>query len=163
MKNKDINVNIGDCLLNVRAVAIIKNKNEILFQKRKHDEFWALPGGKIRVGEKGKDTLCRELKEELDIFEFNVVNCNSISEYFFTFDGIKVHQYIFSYIVDVGSDEWIMKQNNEFYGIEKNENLVFKWFDLENIERVPIKPDFLKEQFQSLMDGETIFTSYNEE
>ena len=57
LKEKDINVKIQDVLLNVRAVAIIVHDNKVLFQKRKQDEFWALPGGKIRVGETTKKLL----------------------------------------------------------------------------------------------------------
>lgn len=162
MKNKDINVNIEDYLLNIRAVAVIKKNNKVLFQKRKQDEFWALPGGKIRVGEKGEETICRELKEELDINKFNVLNCNSVSEYFFTFNEIKFHQYIFSYIVDVDQEEWILEKE-EFDGVEKNENLIFKWFDLNSINEVPIKPDFLKDQLNNLNNEEVIFTSYIEQ
>ena len=163
MKKRDINVKIEDYLLNVRAVAVIKSDNKILFQKRKQDKFWALPGGKIMVGEKGRDTIDRELKEELAISKFEVLNCNSVSEYFFTFDGLKIHQYIFSYIVNVDSDEWIMKEKDEFDGIEENENLVFQWVDLKNIGEALIKPDFLKEQLCNLSDTNTMFTSYTEE
>lgn len=161
MKNRDINLNIEDYLLNIRAVAVIKNNNNVLFQKRKQDEFWALPGGKIRVGEKGEETICRELHEELDIAKFNVINCNSVSEYFFTFNEIKFHQYIFSYIVNVDPEEWIVKKE-EFDGVEKNENLIFKWFDLDNINNAPIKPDFLRDQLNNLNNEEVIFTSYIE-
>ncbi len=163
MKNKDININIEDYLLNIRAVAVIKNNNKVLFQKRKQDEFWALPGGKIRVGEKGEETICRELQEELNVTKFNVINCNSVSEYFFTFNDIKFHQYIFSYIVDVNPEEWIV-ENEEFDGVEENENLIFKWFDLIEINKSPIKPDFLKDQLSNLDDNakEVVFTSYIE-
>lgn len=162
MKNEDINIDIDDYLLNVRAVAVMRKNNKVLFQKRKNDEFWALPGGKIRVGEKAENTISRELKEELDISKFNVLNCNSVSEYFFRFNDHKIHQYIFSFLVKVDSSEWIMNQKNEFNGVEKNENLVFKWFDLKSIEKAPVKPDFLKSQLQSINNKKTVFTSYIE-
>ena len=162
LKAKDINIKIQDVLLNVRAVAVIVHNDKVLFQKRKQDKFWALPGGKIRVGEKSEDTIKRELKEELELNSFNVERCNSISEYFFTFDKALIHQYIFSYIVSVDNDEWILKENSEFEGKEKNENLVFKWFDINSLENAPIKPDFLKTQIDDIKNGKIMFTSYIE-
>lgn len=163
LKEKDINVKIQDVLLNVRAVAIIVHDNKVLFQKRKQDKFWALPGGKIRVGEKSEDTIKRELKEELELNSFNVERCNSISEYFFTFDNTLIHQYIFSYVVSVDNDEWILKEKSEFEGKEKNENLVFEWFDINSLENAPIKPDFLKTQIDDIKNERIMFTSYTEE
>lgn len=163
LKEKDINVKIQDVLLNVRAVAIIVHDNKVLFQKRKQDKFWALPGGKIRVGEKSEDTIKRELKEELELNSFNVERCNSISEYFFTFDNTLIHQYIFSYVVSVNNDEWILNEQSEFDGKEKNENLVFTWFDINSLENAPIKPDFLKAQIDDIKNNKIIFTSYTEE
>lgn len=42
---EDIRLMIGDVKFSARAVAVIQKKGKILFQKRKNDEFWALPGG----------------------------------------------------------------------------------------------------------------------
>lgn len=162
MKEKDINVKICDVLLNIRAVAVIEKDGKVLFQKRKQDEFWALPGGKVRVGEQSVDTIKRELQEELNINRFEIKRCNSISEYFFTFDNTDIHQYIFSYIVNVENEEWICLENEEFNGVEKEENLVFKWFDINNLDNVKLKPDFLKGQIAKINNNEIIFTTYIE-
>lgn len=161
MKEKDINVKIGDYILNCRAVAIIAKNNKILFQKRKQDKFWALPGGKIKVSDTGEETIKRELKEELGIDNCNIKRVHSVSEYFFNFDSEKYHQYIFSYVVEIDKNN-VLLEFEEFEGIEKKENLVFKWFDIDTVNEVPIKPDFLKEDLLKLYDERMIFNTYIE-
>ena len=54
------------------AVGILLNNNgQILITKRRNNQFmpgyWELPGGKIEVGENKKDSLKRELFEELGV------------------------------------------------------------------------------------------------
>lgn len=162
MKKKDINIKIEDYILNCRAVAIIVNNDNILFQKRRQDEFWALPGGKIRVGETTKETVTRELKEELALNSFDVSDVSTVSEYFFEFGIDKYHQFIFGHKVLIKDDEWILK-DNEFDGIEKDGNLIFKWFKMSELDKAPIKPDFLKEQLENINKKELQFVTYKEE
>ena len=53
-------------------VWIINNENKILIQKRSEQKrlepnVWAMTGGSVILGEKSKETIVREAKEELDI------------------------------------------------------------------------------------------------
>lgn len=161
MDNKDINIDLGDYILNCRAVAVIKNDNNILLQKRKQDKFWALPGGKVKLGEQTKNTIERELAEELGIHDYEIIKMDSVTEYFFKFDGKKIHQYIFSFLVEI-KEQWIFNKK-EFLGIEKEKNLIYKWFDISEIEKGIIKPDFLKEHLLSKDESVMKFISYKEE
>ena len=162
MVKNDINFKIDDIIFNCRAVAIIIYDDKILFQKRKQDEFWALPGGKIRVGETTKEAITRELKEELGLVNFNVSDVVTVSEYFFEFGKDKYHQFIFGHKVSVLDSEWIFNDET-FTGIEEQENLEFKCFELNELETEPIKPDFLKEQLENLSSKEVQFITYKEE
>ena len=85
MDNKDINVNISGKTFNSRASILIFNSlnNKFLVQKRIGDLVWALPGGKVQIMEKTKDTIKREIKEEigLDLIDIKML---SVSENFFT-------------------------------------------------------------------------------
>lgn len=161
MKEKDINIRIGDYNFYSRAVAIIINDNKILFQKRRTDEFWALPGGKVSVGETTKETLKRELEEELGLTKFEIDEVCTVSEYFFKFGEDQYHQYIFGHKVYVDSNEWIMKEDR-FDGIEDNADLIFEWFNIDELENKPIKPDFLIEQLSKINEKEVQFISSRE-
>ena len=63
------------------VVGILRNANgEILIAERRANQFmagyWELPGGKIETGESNKESLARELKEELavDISEISLMH-----------------------------------------------------------------------------------------
>lgn len=161
VNNNDINIKIGEYILNCRAVAIIECNNKILFQKRGGDKYWALPGGKIEVGEKTSDTVLRELKEELGLVKCNVNDMAMVAEHFFEFDGNMYHQYIFGHRVSVSYDEYIY-DNEEFRGIEKDKNLIFKWFDKDMINDLEVKPDFLGDTLKKVKKREIEFVSYKE-
>ncbi len=84
-----------------------------------------------------------------------------MSEYFFEFGKDKYHQFIFGHKVLIKDNEWILTRE-EFNGIEEQEHLVFKWFELKELGTTSIKPDFLKEQLESLSSKDIQFTTYKE-
>ena len=143
---KDINVKVNDINFVCRSCAVIRNGDKVLFQKRKNDKYYSLPGGKIEVLETVKDALKRELIEELGI-EVEVKDIVSVVENFFEFNNEKVHQYIFSYEVKLLDD----KYNNldEFEGIETLKEVIFKWFDIDELDEEFIKPNYLVKQLKS--------------
>jgi 8-oxo-dGTP pyrophosphatase MutT (NUDIX family) len=57
MGKRDIRLIIEDVKFGCRSVGVIKKNNKILFQKRKDDKNWALPGGGIEVLERAKDVV----------------------------------------------------------------------------------------------------------
>ena len=65
MEKQDIRLMIGDIKFSCRAVAVIEKNGKILFQKRKGDANWALPGGAIATMESGAEVVIREIEEEI--------------------------------------------------------------------------------------------------
>lgn len=144
-KITDINVQIEGITFCCRACAVVLNGDKILFQKRKNDIYWALPGGKIEVLETTENAIKRELEEELDVTNLTIGNVTLVTENFFQFNGEKVHQYIFTHEVFLNES----KYNNfeeEFVGAEVNKDLIFKWIKKEDLKKSLIKPDYLVDQ-----------------
>lgn len=148
---EDIRLMIGDVKFSARAVAVILKNNKILFQKRKKDEFWALPGGAIATLERGREVVIRELMEETGEINAIVKRPLWFTEYLFNFDEKKQHQYILGYLVDIPNNS-VLLENEEFDGIEEGKNIIYKWFDLNEINKSPIKPEYLKEKLNSIND-----------
>ena len=149
MGNNDIRLMIGDVKFGARAVAVIKKNDKILFQKRKNDQNWALPGGAIGTMETGKEVVLRELIEETGETQAIVKRPLWFAEYFFNFDGKLQHQYILAYMVDIPDDSKLT-QNDEFDGIEEGKNIIYRWIDIKDLGQTPIKPDFVKDKIMNI-------------
>ena len=61
----DLTIDIEGYKLNIRAVGIIIHNNKVLFHKSTNREYYALIGGRVKIGEDSKSTVKRELEEEL--------------------------------------------------------------------------------------------------
>ena len=83
-----------------RAVGVIIKDDKILFQKRKNDANWALPGGAIATLETGEEVVLRELEEETGETKATIERPLWFTEYFFNFDNKTQHQYILGYLVN---------------------------------------------------------------
>ncbi len=53
--------------INVRVGLILTYQEEILFLKKMENDYYVLPGGHVKFGEKIKESIKREIKEELGI------------------------------------------------------------------------------------------------
>ena len=133
MSKRDIRLMIDDVKFSARAVGVLKKNNKILFQKRKGDEFWALPGGAIEVLERAKDVIKRELEEEIGLKDVEVIRPLWFVEYFFKFNDLDQHQYIIGYLLNIDDNNEIVNKE-EFDGIEEGKNIIYKWI---NINKIP--------------------------
>lgn len=150
--NRDIRLMIDDVKFGCRSVGVLKKNDKILFQKRKNDEFWALPGGAIEVLENSKDVVVRELEEEIGLVDVNVVRPLWFVEYFFEFEGVMWHQYIIGHLLDINDDNKILNMDL-IDGIEEGKNIIYKWFSVDEIKDAKIKPDYLKEKLLNINDN----------
>lgn len=155
MEKTDIQFEIEGITVNCRAVGILFNSNKILFQKRQKDNFWALPGGKISIMEKGYHAVKRELNEELGInLDPQIPNdLLDVKENFFEYEGKKFHEFIFIYSMELPKNSDILFHDESFAGAEKGKDLVFKWLNKEQILSENIAPNFMVNDLIDYIDG----------
>ena len=131
----------------VAGVAIYNNK--VLVHKNINDDFWSLPGGRCEFLEISKDTLLREMKEEIGV-EIRIVRPLYFVENFFNFEGKNYHEISIFYLMEFPSDSKLILENDIFYGVEKELELIFKWVDINQLEELALYPLFLRKSLKHI-------------
>lgn len=132
----DIKFTVGQQRFNHRAATVIVKEGHLLIHRNVRDDFWALPGGRIRLMESGAEAVIREIKEELGLAA-EVSRFLSVHENFFTYDEISFHEVGFYYEVTVLHEMTVMTE--EFFGVEGQE-LMYRFIPLEELSTVTLYP-----------------------
>jgi 8-oxo-dGTP pyrophosphatase MutT (NUDIX family) len=132
------------------AICVFRNRNRILagvgFDSRKNQTFYRPLGGGVEFGESSRETIVRELREEIGADVANLRYLGTI-ENIFTFEGDTGHE-----IVQVYDGELVDKSLYERDSFEGNDStpdgpLVFQavWVSLDDVADggAPLYPDGL--------------------
>lgn len=136
----NLDYEINNNRFNSRVSAIIYNqdKSKVLLFKIKGRDYFMLPGGRIEFNEDSKSAIKREILEEIGCeLEFQLC---SIQENFLMRDNVNIMQYCFCYKAlyneNIDELEFICKDNDD---------QIFRWVDVENIDTIKIVPYSSKE------------------
>lgn len=138
----DITIELGEHMLNVRAAVTIIHNNKILVHKNVNKDHYALPGGRVAVGEDSKETVKREIKEEL-CKEIEIESYIATVENFFKLEGKKYHEILFIHKGEFVEDE-DKKIEYTLHNKEGKDYLQYEWLDLNKIEEYNIVPVCIK-------------------
>jgi 8-oxo-dGTP pyrophosphatase MutT (NUDIX family) len=125
-----------------RAAGILSTDGLVLLQKKVADKFWAVPGGRIEVGESSEQALLREIKEEMD-WEPRGSNLICILEHQFEHGGESYHQHGFYYLIPAVElrERYPYPPGDEFRICEPD--LIFCWVLQSGLEEIDIRPSVL--------------------
>ena len=134
METRYISYTLNGVTIKVRSCGFLINDEMILVHKKKYDDFYALVGGNVKLGESTEKAIHREFGEELNI-SIEIKQLVWVVENFYTYDSKKVHEFMFVYLIDT---------NNELPAetFEMNSN-IFSWFSKSELSKVTLKPNFL--------------------
>ena len=132
-----------------RVGGIIIENERVLLCRADREDFWYVPGGRVEIRETARDSLTRELLEEL--------GCSSeigrllwVVENFFEFDGTAFHEVGLYFVASLPEDADGVRAAEFERTDEVGTNLVFRWIALEELERETIHPRFLPKGLRDL-------------
>ena len=91
---EDLTIDFDDWRLNCRAGVIITHNNKILVHHNLNETYYALIGGRVKLGEDSENTVKREIKEELGK-DIELTGYIATIENFFNLRGKKYHEIMF--------------------------------------------------------------------
>ena len=139
----DLCLDVENYKLNIRVAGVLIHNNKVLTHKDVNKDHYALPGGRIQIGENSKEALRREIQEELGK-EIEIKQYIATIENFFEMDNKKYHEIYFLYNIEF-INENDKKINYTIHNVEGKDYLQYEWIDIEKINEYNLLPDCLKE------------------
>jgi ADP-ribose pyrophosphatase YjhB (NUDIX family) len=69
MPREMITMTRNNARFGMRVAGVAIHERHVLLHRAEHDDFWALPGGRVEMLEPADVSLKREMKEEMDANE----------------------------------------------------------------------------------------------
>ena len=139
----DITINVENYKLNIRAAVVIIHNNKVLTHRNINSNHYALPGGRVEIGENSADTIKREISEEMGK-KIEITGYISTIENFFEMNNQKYHEIMFIHKAEfVNEEDKILQETIK--NIEGKDFLQYDWVDLDKIDEYPIMPKVIKE------------------
>lgn len=139
---EDLTIDFDDWRLNCRAGVIITHNNKILVHHNLNETYYALIGGRVKLGEDSENTVKREIKEELGK-DIELTGYIATIENFFNLRGKKYHEIMF-----IHKAEFLNEKDRDIQctleNIEEKKDINYEWIDLKDIDKAQIKPDVIK-------------------
>lgn len=145
----------GDSIFLVRVGGVAISDDRVLLHRADDEDFWSLPGGRLEVGETADDALIREMREEIDA-DVHVEGMLWMIQNFFEHRPIDRrgandepvgHHEIGLYMAmrlprrfETIESFW----GTELAGTEWEFRMEFRWFPLEDLAAVDVRPAVLE-------------------
>lgn len=132
-----------------RAAGLALHDGAILLQRDRRNDAWFLPGGRIEILETTRETLLREMQEELQV-AVQIERLLWINEHFFTSQGKMRHEIAFYFLMTVPPEFMTRTRNTPFFCQEADIRFVFRWLPLHRLPALNVMPRFLVEKLHAL-------------
>lgn len=132
-----------------RIAGVAIRDAKVLVQQPEKGGYYFLPGGRAELQEPAKETLRREMQEELHV-DVTVGRLLWVVENFFEFAGKEFHELGMYFLMTFPEDAPVNDTSKTFALQEGSHAFVLLWHSLDDLGTVPIYPSFLETALQSL-------------
>lgn len=142
----------GKNRFNYRAAGLCVHDGYVLLHQMEGQDFWALPGGRVEMGENSRETLKREMQEELGA-DIKVGRLLWFMETFFEYEeeDRHFHELGLYFLFSLPGSFPYLDKTKTFQGAEDEVPLIFKWFPLSEIDNdFTLHPTFLRNAIHNL-------------
>lgn len=136
----------------LRTVAVIIDGDRVLLFHVEGSDFWALPGGRVEMGEDSKQALGREMQEELEL-DVRVERLLWVAERFLGNEGVRHRGIGLYYFVNLPGDAALHRTTAPTYCQDGDVRLEFQWFSLKALDSITLYPTFLKTRLLDLPEA----------
>lgn len=146
-----ISFDAGPWRFHLRAAAIIRDGERVLLHRVGDDPFWALPGGRVEIGETAEAAVRREMQEELGS-EVRVERLESVVENLFSYRGRQQHGLELHFAVALPDESALLsmpsfERHDTSGGLNGDPattvRLSFRWFHRDELAGLDLRPAFL--------------------
>ncbi|HLZ63569.1 MAG TPA: NUDIX hydrolase [Ktedonosporobacter sp.] len=135
-----------------RIAGVAIRDGKVLVQQPEKGGYYFLPGGRAELQEPARETLRREMQEELHV-DVTIGRLLWVVENFFEFGGKEFHELGMYFLMIFPEDSPVYDTSKTFALQEGSHAFVLLWHSLDDLGTVPIYPSFLETALQSLPDG----------
>jgi ADP-ribose pyrophosphatase YjhB (NUDIX family) len=141
----------GPWRFHLRAAAIIRDGERVLLHRVGDDPFWALPGGRVEIGETAEAAVRREMQEELGT-EVRIDRLETIVENLFSYRGRPQHGVELHFALRLPEDSPLLgmplfERFETGAGLNgepaSTVRLEFRWFHASELATLDLRPSFL--------------------
>ncbi|MDX1619679.1 MAG: NUDIX domain-containing protein [Nitriliruptorales bacterium] len=142
----------GDTIFHLRVAGVAVADGRVLLHRALDEDFWSLPGGRVRVGETAAEALHREMREEIDA-EVEVGGLLWLIENFFDHrpldgsGGEPVAHHELGMYLEMSMPQQVQEREEfdgiELAGTEDEFRLRFRWFLQEEVSSTDVRPAVL--------------------
>lgn len=164
-----ISFSTGGWRFHLRAAAIVLHGDAVLLHRLADDPFWALPGGRVEIGETAEAAVKREMQEELGV-DVQVQRLLAVVENLFSYRGQPQHGLEMHFLVALPPDSPLLNcapfERVEEGGVgldghaTSHARLHFRWFPLGEIGSIDLRPAFLSDFLASGIAAGTTHTAH---